>query len=50
VLAGIAYIILGKDIKWVFRTIETLALEEDETDIQFLAYFGVLVANRIKKH
>jgi len=49
ILAGIAYIILGKDIKWVFRTIETLALEEDETDIQFLAYFGVLIADRIKK-
>ena len=50
ILAGVAYMILGKDIKWIFRTIETLALEEDETDIQFLAYFGVLIANRIKKY
>jgi hypothetical protein len=42
--------ILGKDIKWIFRTVETLALEEDETDIQFLAYFGVLITDRIKKY
>jgi hypothetical protein len=49
ILAGVAYMILGKDIKWIFRTIETLALTEDETDIQFLAYFGVLISNRIKK-
>lgn len=49
ILAGVAYMILGNDLKWIFRTIETLALEEDETDVQFLAYFGVLIANRIKK-
>jgi hypothetical protein len=48
ILAGVAYMILGKDIKWIFRTIETLALTEEEMDIQFLAYFGVLISNRIK--
>jgi hypothetical protein len=49
ILAGVAYMILGKDIKWIFRTIETLALTEEQTDMQFLAYFGNLITNRIKK-
>jgi hypothetical protein len=49
ILAGAAYIIIGKDIKWIFRTIETLAtVEEEESDVRFLAYFGDLIAERIK--
>jgi hypothetical protein len=48
-LAGSVYIILGKDLKWIFsRSIETLAFEEEETNIQFLAYSSVLIARRIK--
>ena len=48
ILAGSAYIIIGKDIKWIFRTIETLATVEEESDIRFLAFFSDLIIKQIK--
>ncbi len=50
ILAGVAYIIIGKDVKWIFRTIETLAIVEEKPDMRFLAYFGDLTVEQIKKH
>jgi hypothetical protein len=50
ILAGAAYIVIGKDVKWIFRTIETLAMVEEKSDVRFLAYFGDVIVERIKKY
>lgn len=50
ILAGAAYMMVGKDTQWIFRTIETLAVQDEEDDVKFLAFLGDITSERIRRH
>lgn len=49
ILAGAAYVLVGKNTQWIFRTIETLAVADEDDGVKFLLISGYLLVERIRR-